>query len=153
MLTVLRSEFQEEHVDGAKRVVRVDVVDERNRGRRVLRYAVYRKPDGALFCLPLNDADADSGGVTLSTVSRRTVVGGLGGERDTYLAKPGWTWASLADIDENKKKIAANQQRAAEIAKLRDPYELERMKARLLAEAMAEAQRAVAKQGGGGGRG
>lgn len=147
MMSVLRSEFIEESIDGAKRVVRVDVVEERNRGRRSIRHAVYRKPDGSLFALALNDADADSGGVTLTTISRRVVVGGLGGERDAYLAKPGWAWATMADVEASRAKSKANELKAAELARLRDPFELERMKAKMLAEAMAGVSKKGASSG------
>lgn len=140
MLTVSESRYQEEDYNGARRLLRHDRVAERNRAPRTITYAIYKRRNGTLFALPINDADRESMGPTQSTISRDTVSGRGGGTRDSYLYK-GMRWATLADVEEHKKATAANEARAAEAARMRDPIEVERMRARILAEALVDARK------------
>lgn len=140
MHTVSESRYQEEDFNGARRLLRHDKITERNRGTRTVTYAIYKRKNGTLFALPLNDADRDNMGPTQSTIGRDTVSGSGGGTRDSYLYK-GMKWATLADVEAARKQTAENELRAAEAARMRDPIEMERMRARILAEAIVDARK------------
>lgn len=109
-------------------------------------YELYRKRDGNIFALPVNDADTSPGLGAQSLISRDCSTNL--GARNMFLIRPGWRYATLADVkaqQEQSEKNAANQ---AETTRLRHPVEQAKMIAeiqgRVMAQAINDARTAVA---------
>ena len=117
-----------------------------NRTRRKVRSELYVKKDGTIFGLPIDDADFGPGDASMSLISR-TVHTSVG-PQNAYLAK-GMRRATAADLKACDERVKANEARAAEIKRMKDPIEVEKEKAKIRAKENAEAVAAmVTAQGG-----
>jgi hypothetical protein len=130
------------------RMYRDDVV-RIGRGARKIRYEIYVRPNGGLFALPIDDADAQPGDSSHTLVSR-TVIGNRG-PVNTYIAK-GFRYATKADLERYREKNKENEARAVEARKMSDPVEKAKTIAKIQAVANAEALAAMGVRPQGGGR-
>lgn len=136
----------------AGRVSRFRVIDGRvyredkriNNGKvRVYLNELYTKKNGDLFSLPIDDADSESGDAARSCISR--TVGSNLGPRNRYEMKKGMKPTVRADVDAYFAKIEANEARANEIKRLKNPVEMEKIKAQIRAEENTKALDSIVK--------
>lgn len=112
---------------------------------RKITWEVYKRPDGSLFSLPIDDAGP--GSETRSAVSRDATTGR--GSVNKYLNR-GFKWATMADRKAALERAEANAKADEERKKLRDPAELEKYRAALQAQANADMMKQIMASARGG---
>lgn len=92
--------------------------------QRRVTHEVYRKPNGCLFPLPLDDADGEDH-LPTSCVNRLLTTGSHA--QNIYLRKakkhPGWRMATKQDVLDDYRNKRLNREKRAAKAKVTDPRE------------------------------
>ena len=105
-------------------------------GVRKVTWSVYKKPNGHLFSVPVDDAE--TGSSVRSSITRTATT--EYGDDDKYIVK-GFKHATLKDRLEALAKAEMGEKVNEEVARTRNPMEVAKAAAKLQGEAFASALR------------